>query len=531
MAEADIFRAIRLQREAVNRSETAMLRQLARQWLPIHHYLEEQFGALLKLIQAKRDAGEPVQPEYLYSLQRYKEMLRGSTSAIRKYNDAAQKIITGAEADAVEVGNANATQLVNIAEPDDPMWTRVNKRETRIVSGMLSDVSPLSDLLNKSYSQTRDEIDKVFMIGLGTGQGSSWIAQQLSEAGQIPLQRALLIARTEVNRAYREANLETMRSSRAVRGYRRMCYPPTACFACLMLDGEYYEKLESFSDHPNGKCSAVPVTRHFDPGADPAWQKGRDWFMEQDEDTQRRLMGSGRFDLWKSEGVDPRDMVYIKPNPVWGGSPTMRTLEDLRNNKPRQFYSIGEHARLYRQYPNTVPIQALDAPGFTEKFKNITGNPGTDEAIYESSVEILKNCNGTDNEELHLIDLDTGVVIYKYAKSDKPNWVHYDDDLLQAISDAHKKGQRIVAVHNHPNGLPPTLDDGSSALDHGYDLGIAAGHNLEVWSYGKTNQVLETKECEALHNALNKKLQFMIEFDDSEWYNLLEQFEMKAKRL
>ena len=331
MAEAEIFRAIRLQREAVNRSEKDILRQMARQWLPIHHYLEEQFGALMKLIKAKQNAGEDVPIEYIYSQQRYQDMLRQSAEAIRQYNRAVRKIITGAEADAVEIGNANAKQLVNIAEPDDPMWTRINKRETRIISGMLSEQSPLSRLLDKSFSQTRTEIDKALLIGLGTGQGSSWIAEQLSKAGQVPLERALLIARTEVNRAYRQANLETMRSSRAVRGYRRMCYPPTACFACLMMDGEYYDKAEDFSDHPNGKCSAVPVTKHFDPANDKNWERGQDWFARQDEATQRKLMGPGRFDLWKQSGVDPRDMVWIKPNKVWGGSPAVRTLEELRN--------------------------------------------------------------------------------------------------------------------------------------------------------------------------------------------------------
>lgn len=329
MTEASIFRAIREQREAVNRDEKTILRQLARQWLPVHHYLEQQFGDLLRLIQAKQDAGQPVQVEYIYSLERYRDMLRQSKKAIKQYNNAARKIITGAEADAVEIGNSNARQLVNIAEPDDPMWTRVNKRETRIMSGMLSEQSPLSELLDKSYSQTREEIDKALFIGIGTGQGASWIAKQLTEAGQVPLQRATVIARTEVNRAYRASNLETLRSSRAVIGYRRMCYAPTACFACLMLDGEYYDKMEDFSDHPNGKCSAVPVTKHFDPINDKNWERGQDWFARQDEATQRKLMGAGRFDLWKNQGVNPRDMVYIKPNDIWGGSPAIRTLKAL----------------------------------------------------------------------------------------------------------------------------------------------------------------------------------------------------------
>ena len=58
MAEASIFRAIREQREAINRSELAMLRDLARQWVPSYHYLKKQVDALTALIQAKRDAGE-----------------------------------------------------------------------------------------------------------------------------------------------------------------------------------------------------------------------------------------------------------------------------------------------------------------------------------------------------------------------------------------------------------------------------------------------------------------------------------------
>ena len=185
---------------------------------------------------------------------------------------------------------------------------------------MLSDTSPLRRLLDKSWGETSRKLDEVLTVGLSTGQGSAWIAQQMMEAVTIPEKRALLIARTEVNRAYRAANLETMRESRAVRGYRRMCYPPTACFACLMMDGEYYDKTEDFSDHPNGKCSAVPVTRHFDPINEPGWERGQDWFEKQDPETQRKIMGPGRYDLWKNEGVNLRDMVYIKPNPLWGGS-------------------------------------------------------------------------------------------------------------------------------------------------------------------------------------------------------------------
>lgn len=531
MAEADIFQVIEDYRREVNRNELTTLRQLTRLWVPSYNYLKQMVADLTAAIQAQKDKGEPVWIGYVHSLDRYKRMMDQTQHMIWQYNRAATGQINGAEAEAVDLGTKRGQSLVNIAEPDDPMWTRVNKRETRITAGMLSEQSPLSELLSKSWPETKSGIEQALITGISTGQGSAWIAEQMMQAVAIPQQRALLIARTEVNRVYRQANLESMRESRAVLGYRRMCYPPTACFACLMMDGEYYDKDEAFSDHPNGKCSAVPVTRHFDPANDKNWERGQDWFARQDEATQRKLMGPGRFDFWKQQGVNPRDMVWIKPNKVWGGSPAIRPLEDLKSNKKTLFLSTGEHARLYKQYPNTVAVQALDAPGFKSKFENITGNTATDEAIYKSSVEILENCNGTENEELHLIDMETGVVFYKYTKSDQRNGVHYDDDLLKVISDAHEKGRKIVAVHNHPNGLPPTLDDGSSALNHGYDLGIAVGHNLEAWSYGKTNQLLQTNECEELHNVMNKKLQFMVEFDDREWYNLLMRFGMKVKRL
>jgi hypothetical protein len=39
-----------------------------------------------------------------------------------------------------------------------------------------------------------------------------------------------------------------------VTGYRRLVYKPTACLACLMRDGEFFEVEEELSDHPAGKA-------------------------------------------------------------------------------------------------------------------------------------------------------------------------------------------------------------------------------------------------------------------------------------
>lgn len=326
---ANIFDVVREQREAIDRGETEMLRQLVRDWMPAYRLLDKRIRELTDLIESKRADGELVSWSYIHAQERYKIMMAEAKRAVDAYNQAAEGIISGAEADAVETGMDNARTVIGVVEPTDPMWTRINKRETRIMSGMLSEPSPLSKLLSESWPLLRDNLDEILLGGISAGMGADWFAKRLKDVTGMPPRRAETIARTEVNRAYRQANLETMRSSRAVKGYRRICYKPTACFACLMLDGEYYDKLEDFSDHPNGKCAAVPVTRYYDPGEEQGWQKGSDYFERLTEKEQRRLMGHGRYEAWKNDGVRPKEMVYIKQNDLWGGSPTVKTLDQI----------------------------------------------------------------------------------------------------------------------------------------------------------------------------------------------------------
>ena len=327
----NIYEVIQEQREAIDAGEVEMLQQLTDNWIPTLKWLEKRIRDLQAYITEEHEAGRGVSISYIYALQRYRTMMDEAKQAVQQYNLAAYGIISGAEADAVDLGIHNAEELVDIAEPANPMWTRINKRDVRIMTGMLSDQSPLAALLSESWPQMEAGIKEALLAGIGTGQGVDWVARRIQEAVTIPQKRAMLIARTEVIRAYRQANLETMRTSRAVVGYRRLCYKPTACFACLMLDGEYYDKKEDFSDHPNGKCSAVPVTRHYDPATEKDWMKGRDYFDTLTTNEQRGLMGVGRYEMWQNDGVDPKKMVFVQENDLWGGSPTVHTLAYLKD--------------------------------------------------------------------------------------------------------------------------------------------------------------------------------------------------------
>lgn len=521
MAKAAIFRAIEAQREAVNRNEKAVLRQLAKLWVPSYRYLQDQFLAVTALIKAKQDAGEPVAVEYLYSQQRYRTMMAEARRAISQYNRAVQQVITGAEADAAEIGAANGQQLISITEPTAPAWTRVNKREARIMSGMLSEPSPLSELLNKSWPETRDRIDQQLMIGISTGQGSNWIAQRMMEAAEIPEQRALLIARTEVNRAYRQANVEAMRSTRVTRGFRRMCYKPTACLACLMLDGEFYPVDSDPCDHPNGKCSFVPVTPHYDPLDDPEWQTGREWLEEQDEETQRRILGPARFDLWKQQGVDPRNMVYIKPNDVWGGSPAVRTLEELGFGYRGKFISYPtEHGTINKSReitPTSVNWDVILSPEWHEKFKSITDNEQINETLYQKALDILNHRQNTIFEDMHLIDSKTGKVVGSQTHSTTTDHsVPYNKSLTTAME---KYPGRLISIHNHATNLPPTGSDFRSNFERKYLSGVVICHNGDIYVYNCDDDKLSRGRVDFILNN----------YPESQWAQLFEELSGKYR--
>ena len=129
-----------------------------------------------------------------------------------------------------------------------------------------------------------------------------------------------------------------------------------------------------------------------------------------------------------------------------------------------------------------------------------------------------------------MIDGKTGETIHALTTSTAYDAVRYDKETLDAIDRAHSDGRTIIAIHNHPNGLPPTLDDGASALARGYDFGVVVGHNLEVWKYGKTATPMDEEDCGIVHELLAEKLRFEFDFDDQVWYNTLKEFGMEVER-
>ncbi len=303
-----------------------MLYDLAGKWQLVQDSLQADLIQLAYTAVLMSESGKPVPPHILYGMKEYESFLIEAKKQFDRYNLAAENIIRGTQRTNFELGLANANDALG-ALGLSVDWKSLHVEAFESMVGLTSAGSPLDDLLSADYGDSVRAISSALTIGITRGEGIEKIVKRMTQAANIGFDRSARIARTEVNRAYRMATHAQYRESGVVVGFRRLVYKPTACFACLMLDGEYYDVDKELEDHVMGKCTSVPCLRKNDR---IEWETGREWFEKLDPEEQRRIMGAGRYEAWKDGKIkDLRQFVTIKPNPIWGGSPTILSLKEL----------------------------------------------------------------------------------------------------------------------------------------------------------------------------------------------------------
>ena len=172
-------------------------------------------------------------------------------------------------------------------------------------------------------------------------------------------------------------------------------------------------------------------------------------------------------------------------------------------------------------------LNYIKSQEYRMRFHGITGNEKVDDKIWEYSKEILEHRTGTFKEDLILVNMDTGAKIYEIKNSISDNSVDYDKDIIYAIQKAKNKGIKILSLHNHPEGYPPTIDDGVSAKIKGYTKGVVCGHNGTIYEYEPCEEIYNYRQCVDIHN--NIVLQLYDNDIDKTWLRVLKLNKMKVR--
>ena len=167
---------------------------------------------------------------------------------------------------------------------------------------------------------------------------------------------------------------------------------------------------------------------------------------------------------------------------------------EQRKNAVINSLKSSEQSKRNKNTSYSVNWDAVNSQEYRKKFEIEGINQESQQTLYNKSKDILKHRDGTDYEDLYLIDSQSGKVVgsqtkTEYAASnefDKHFGIVYNDDVKRAIK--NNNSGSLIALHNHPTGTPPSGSDFNSIIDHNYRCGIISGNDGSVYLYSTSEK-------------------------------------------
>lgn len=326
MPDSTVITVMRQWKAALLRDERAQMQEMARRWLGVERRLMGQMEALAWQMDAIKRDGGTVSRELLMDDARYRQLLVQLTGELERYSDYTARTIADRQRQLARLGIAHAENAIT-AQGITAGFNRLPVEAVEYMVGLTGSGSPLRTLIAQSWPLAADGLTQELINGVALGYNPRKTARLMAQAATGSLDRMMVISRTETLRVYRQANRESYLASGVVNAYKRLAtHDARVCAACLMDEGHTYELGEEMPEHPQGRCTMVPLVEGM---PSPKWQLGREWFEEQPDSTQRDILGKGRYYAWQNGDFDLGEIVTVKPNPIWGPSIAVTPLTEL----------------------------------------------------------------------------------------------------------------------------------------------------------------------------------------------------------
>ncbi len=326
MPDSVVADLVRKQKAAILRREALELREMTRRWLEVERAMEAE---LLKTATALAENGGIVTEAMVLRDKHFINLLYRARAEYGKYADEFETQAVQMQTYGLETGIVDAASVLSLAIEEAGLgvsFEMLNVDAINAMIGLTADGTPLRSLLMKSYGDAVNGLTRELLTGLAKGLAPKDVAKAMADGFGVGLDRAMVISRTELLRSYRLGTQEQYRSSEVVTQYKRLAVKDErTCLGCLIQDGEIFENAEDFAEHPNGRCTLVPVVR----GAKiPEWESGKTWLQSLPQEKQKAILGNKRFEMFTS-GTPLEAFSTLKPNKTWGGAFVPTALKDL----------------------------------------------------------------------------------------------------------------------------------------------------------------------------------------------------------
>ncbi len=362
--------------------------------------------------------------------------------------------------------------LYDIAQQGMPIITPIN--QASVVRAVLTDSKISDGLYNRlgvSVGELKKTITQEISRGIASGLSYRDIVRNINNVSGSGLSNAKRIARTEGHRiqqtSARDAQYAAKRRGADVLKQWDATLDARTRDSHARVNGEIRELDEKFSNglmfpgDPNGAAAEVVNCRCT------SNTRAR-WALDEDE-LQTLQDRAEYFGLDKTENFEDYKAKYLK--------------------------AVEESEKQWGvMYGNTdVDFDHVNSQEYKDKFSTLTDIPEVNESLYDTAKTILKHCDGTEHEDLYLINATDGAIFAKVTDSARKRGIVYTEEFIAKLAECAEHGIPVVSIHNHPQGTPPSPDDFRKAFENGYSFGIVSGHNGQLYRYETPTTAL-TKE-------------------------------------
>lgn len=318
---------------------------LLRAWVAAWDTLAPELEAALDVLIAGAGQGDVVTAAQVHRAQRLQQaLLRAQEMGEGLAQTAGETTAATIPEIVTMAGDASrATTLAQLQHlPSLPAWVQLDPtaadaivaRTTQTIHAL---TIPLSDAM---VAVMRGQLRNGIIVGANPRQTARRIMKQLEGGFMGGAARAERIARTEQLDAHRVAQHAAEQNNRSVlKGWVwYTTFDKRTCPSCLVKHGTEYP-IEEYgpNDHQNGRCTRLPITKTAaelgfvgirEP--DSTLPDAKAWFDNLTEDSQRAIMGAGRFKLYQDGIASWEDMTTKRETPAWRDSWGVPTVKQLK---------------------------------------------------------------------------------------------------------------------------------------------------------------------------------------------------------
>ncbi len=310
--------AVEFRRQLIAR-DSAAIEFLTNEYRLVYARLLRALADLTNQIEVAQGSGEAVSRAWLNRQWQYQSLLRQMDDEFRQYGVMLAQAVAARQAFESQQGAADASAMIG------GQFDRLPVRALQNIISNLQQSSPLGQLLAKFGPVASERVAETLRDAIALGKNPRAVAPQVRDALGVPLSRALLIARTESVRAYRQASLSSFQDAGVEQWRWVASKSPRTCLNCLARDGEIYSIKKPFPAHPNCRCTMVPIIE----GRQPRAETAAEWFRRLPDETKRTMMSGAAFDLYKQGKIKLADFKGEKKSRKWGEVTYQRSVKEI----------------------------------------------------------------------------------------------------------------------------------------------------------------------------------------------------------